>query len=138
MLKYSHSLKCKARRMRSELTESESLLWSRLRRKQLLGVQFYRQKPIGNYIADFYAPKARLVIEVDGPQHLNQDHARKDELRDEYLKSQGLLVMRFNNLQVLQQLESVVQEIFRTVVERLQEEIPPDPPLQKGGTFSKG
>lgn len=121
MLKYSHHLKYKARRLRSELTDSESLLWSRLRRKQILGVQFYRQKPVGNYIVDFYAPRAKLVIELDGAQHLDQDHAKKDEIRDEYLRNQGLLVMRFNNLQVLQQLESVVQKIFRTLGERLKD-----------------
>ena len=121
MLKYSHSLKSNARCLRSELTDSESLLWSRLRRKQLLGVQFYRQKPIGDYIVDFYAPRARLVIELDGSQHLEEDYTRKDQVRDEYLQNQGLLVMRFNNLQVLKELESVVQEIFRTVGERVQE-----------------
>ena len=121
MLKYNRHLKYKARRLRSELTDSESLLWSRLRRKQILGVQFYRQKPVGSYIVDFYEPRARLVIEINGAQHLEQDHARKDELRDEYLKNKGFLVMRFNNLQVLQQLESVVQKIFRTVGKRLQE-----------------
>ena len=121
MLKYTHSLKSKARRLRSELTASESLLWSRLRGKQLLGVQFYRQKPIGDCIVDFYAPRARLVIELDGFQHLEEDHARKDKLRDEYLQSQGLLVMRFNKLQVLKELESVLQEIFRTIGERMQE-----------------
>ena len=122
MLKYSHSLKSKARRLRSELmTDSESLLWKRLRRKQLLGVQFYRQKPVGKYIVDFYAPGAKLVIEVDGSQHLEEDHAREDARRDEYLQSQGLLVMRFNNLQVLKELESVVQKIFLALGERLKD-----------------
>ena len=122
MLKYSRSLKCKARRLRSELmTDSESLLWKRLRRKQLLGVQFYRQKPVGKYIVDFYAPGAKLVIEVDGSQHLEEDHAREDARRDEYLQSQGLLVMRFNNLQVLKELESVVQKIFLALGERLKD-----------------
>jgi len=121
MLKYNRHLKYKARRLRVELTDSESLLWSRLRRRQLLGVQFYRQKPVGSYIVDFYAPRARLVIEVDGSQHLDRDHTEKDEIRDEYLKNQGLLVLRFNNLQVLKQIESVVQKIYRTVGKRLQE-----------------
>ena len=122
MLKYSRSLKGKARRLRSELmTDSESFLWKRLRRKQLLGVQFYRQKPVGNYIVDFYAPGAKLVIEVDGSQHLDRDHSEKDEMRDEYLQSQGLLVMRFSNLQVLKELESVVKEIFLAAGERLKD-----------------
>ncbi len=60
MLKYNPQLKTKARTLRITLTDAEQRLWERLRRKQILGVQFYRQKPIGNYIVDFYAPAARL------------------------------------------------------------------------------
>jgi very-short-patch-repair endonuclease len=56
MLRYSRHLKGVARLLRWNLTDAESRLWSRLRRKQILGVQFYRQKPIGNYVVDFYAP----------------------------------------------------------------------------------
>ena len=66
MLRYKSSLKPISRQLRLEMAECERLLWSRLRRKQLHGVQFYRQKPIGSYIVDFYAPAARLVVEVDG------------------------------------------------------------------------
>lgn len=63
------------------MTESERVLWSRLRGKQLSGIQFYRQKPLGNYIVDFYAPKAKLVVEVDGSQHIRAEHADKDVSR---------------------------------------------------------
>ena len=119
MLKYHPYLKTPARRLRGNMTESEQLLWSRLRRKQILGVQFYRQSPIGNYIADFYAPKARLVIEVDGSQHLNADHAKKDEQRDRFMINQGLKVLRFDNMQVLQETGAVMEEIFRVVEARL-------------------
>ena len=70
MLRYNNRLKPKARDLRKNMTDSENVLWSRLRRKQLLGVQFYRQKPIGNYVVDFFAPRARLVVEVDGSQHM--------------------------------------------------------------------
>jgi very-short-patch-repair endonuclease len=66
MLRYNPNLKFLARNLRVNLTDSEQRLWSRLRRRQILGVQFYRQKPLGNYIADFYAPKVNLVIEIDG------------------------------------------------------------------------
>jgi very-short-patch-repair endonuclease len=76
MLKYNPRLKAKARGLRSALTDAEQRLWNRLRRKQILGVQFYRQKPIGNYIVDFYAPAARLVIEVDGAQHAETAHVK--------------------------------------------------------------
>ena len=66
MLRYKRHLKGKARELRKNMTDSERVLWSRLRGKQLLGVQFYRQKPIGEFIVDFYAPKTKLVVEVDG------------------------------------------------------------------------
>ena len=82
MLSYSRNLKHRARRLRQNLTDSEQVLWSRLRRKQLLGIQFYRQRPIGKYIVDYFAPKAKLVVEVDGSQHVQGDHAIKDKERD--------------------------------------------------------
>ena len=126
MLSYKSGLKLISRRLRSEMTESERLLWSRLRRKQLHGIQFYRQKPIGGYIVDFYAPAARLVVEVDGSQHQDNIHAQNDVHREESLKSQGLRVLRFTNLQVLQELDSVVG----VVAEALKS---PLPPFTKGG-----
>ena len=72
MLRYAASLKGRARALRKSLTESETALWSRLRGKQLLNIQFYRQRPIGQYIVDFFAPRARLVVEVDGSQHMEK------------------------------------------------------------------
>lgn len=117
MLRYNPTLKDPARTLRTHLTDSEQLLWSRLRRKQILGVQFYRQKPLGNYIVDFYAPRARLVVEVDGSQHLEREQVRYDRQRTRYLEHQGMRVLRFNNLEVLQELEAVVEEIYRAVRE---------------------
>ena len=81
--------------------DAENLLWSRLRRRQLCDIQFYRQKPIGNFIVDFYAPKALLVIEVDGGQHYEEIHVQQDQMRDAYLKNQNLKVLRFNNMEVI-------------------------------------
>ncbi len=107
-IEYKSVLKPISRTLRVEMTEYERLLWSRLRRKQLNGVQFYRQKPIGSYIVDFYAPAVRLVVEVDGTQHQGQIHAQNDAHRDESLKSKGLRVLRFTNQQVRQELDSVV------------------------------
>ncbi|MBI3330414.1 MAG: endonuclease domain-containing protein, partial [Nitrospinae bacterium] len=121
---------------------SEQMLWTRLRRKQLCGVQFYRQKAIDNYIVDFYAPRVKLVVEVDGSQHLDADHAPADARRDAYLEGQGVRVLRFGNLQVLGELDAVVETIFQVMTVRLAEnppspplpkEILPDPPLPKGG-----
>ena len=119
MLKYKDKLKPNARRLRKEMTDSEKKLWSRLRRKQIMGVQFYRQKPLGPYIVDFYAPKANIVVEVDGSQHMEEGVGQKDAQRDKYLENQNLSVLRFNNLQVLQKLDSVVEVIYQTVKGRL-------------------
>ena len=78
MIKYNRKLKDRARPLRTQITDSERALWGRLRRKQVQSVQFYRQKPIGNYIVDFYAPKAKLVVEVDGSQRNDSEHAAAD------------------------------------------------------------
>ena len=115
MLKYKAGLKHHARRLRTAMTDAEQRLWSRLRRKQVLGVQFYRQKPISNYIVDFYAPAATLAVEVDGAHHFEPSEARRDEARTAYLEQQGLRVLRFTDLEVLQQLEAVVDAIFTAV-----------------------
>jgi very-short-patch-repair endonuclease len=106
------------------MTDAEQKLWIRLRRKQINGWQFYRQKPIGSYIVDFYCPTAKLVIEVDGSQHLDPPHQSDDQRRDTYLANLGLRVLRFDNRQVLLETESVVEAIAG---------IPPVPPLIKGG-----
>lgn len=132
MLKYNPKLKERARALRSNMTDSEQRLWSRLRRKQLLGLQFYRQKPLGNYIVDFYAPAARLVVEVDGSQHMEAAQVVQDRQRAAFLEAQGLRVLRFHNLHVSQELDAVVEEISRAVEEGIKS--PPDPPLKKGGT----
>ena len=119
MLPYNKQLKTKARELRANQTLSEKTLWSRLRGSQLLGVQFYRQRPIGGYIVDFYAPKAKLVIEVDGSQHLTGDHVESDQKRDLYLSSLGLKVMRFNSREVLVNTDEVVEVIFRAMKKAL-------------------
>ena len=74
MIEYKCKLKEQARR-RTQMTDSERALWERLRRKRVQAVQSYRQKPIGNYIVDFYAPKAKIVVEVDGSQHMESEQA---------------------------------------------------------------
>ena len=115
MLSYNRRLKSKARTLRRNPTDAELHLWHRLRRKQILGVQFYRQTPIGNYIADFYAPAAKLVVELDGAQHLDLGHTKYDAQRTRDLEQQGLKVLRFDDRQVLLQTESVLEMIFQTM-----------------------
>ncbi len=138
MLKYRPTLKQNARTLRTDMTDAEKMLWSRLRRKQLLDVQFYRQKPVGPYILDFYAPSAKLVVEVDGSQHANAGSTTRDERRDAYLASKGLSVLRFDNLQVLREMDAVVGTIYNAIYvhsagDLRRGEIPPSPPFSKGG-----
>jgi very-short-patch-repair endonuclease len=132
MLNYNANLKDKARQLRKNLTDSEKALWSRLRNKQLLGIQFYRQKPIDEHIVDFFAPRAKLVVEVDGSQHMVGDHIQKDRIRDGYLASLGLKVLRFNSREVLKENDAVVEAIYRMITDQVNAEIPPGPPLKKG------
>jgi very-short-patch-repair endonuclease len=87
MLNYQKKLKPNARILRKNSTDAERKLWSHIRRKYFCNVQFYRQKPIGRYIVDFYAPSVKLVIEVDGGQHFEQKHLLYDKSRDTYLKN---------------------------------------------------
>ena len=99
------------RRLRSEQTDAESVLWRHLRNRQLLGFKFRRQHAITPYVVDFYCHEASLVIELDGGHHakmMNQDMVRKN-----YLESKGLLVLRFWNNEVLQETEAVLQKILQ-------------------------
>jgi very-short-patch-repair endonuclease len=83
--------------------------------KQIKQIQFYRQKPIGQYIVDFYAPAAKMVIEIDGGQHFEEYHMEKDRRRDLALKESGLKVLRFDNFQVLQSIGSVLEAILAEI-----------------------
>jgi len=112
MLRHNRNLLLRSRELRSNMTDAERALWSRLRRKQLNGYQFYRQKIIGNYIVDFYCPGAGLVIEVDGAQHYSEEMLEADRRRDDYIRGNGLTVLRFSNLDVRQNLDGVVERVL--------------------------
>ncbi len=115
MLPYKKTLKPFARNLRRNLTNAEIILWSRLRRKQLMGVQFYRQKPIAGYIADFYCASCSLVIELDGDSHYQDDAQEYDRIRDEFMRSMGLRILRFTNQDVEQNLEAVLSKIVENL-----------------------
>jgi very-short-patch-repair endonuclease len=95
--------------LRKELTPAEGKLWSRIRNDQL-GVNFRRQHAIGNYIPDFVCIQKKLIIELDGSQHLEQ--AEYDEERTKYLETQGYKVIRFWNNDVINNIESVILAIM--------------------------
>ncbi len=126
---YNPILKPYSRTLRSNMTDAEQLLWSKLRRKQILGVQFNRQKPVAGFIVDFYCAAANLVIELDGSQHAEPEQHIKDKDRNQKLKALGLEVLRFNNHQVLTELAAVMDVVFEVV----EKKIPPTPPFSKGG-----
>lgn len=115
MKPYNKNLKQVSRDLRNNMTEAEKLLWSKLRSKQILGLQFYRQKPILNYIVDFYCPAANLVIECDGSQHFTDEGLEADRIRDEALAQLGLKVLRFDNGQVLKEGKEVLEEIYKSI-----------------------
>ena len=112
MQPYNKNLKQPSRDLRNNMTDAEKRLWSKLRAKQILGLQFYRQKPLLNFIVDFYCPSANLVIECDGSQHYTNEGLEADRVRDEALAQLGLRVLRFDNGQVLREIDAVVQVIF--------------------------
>lgn len=103
-------LKERRRELRRRSTPAESILWIYLRRKAL-GQKIYRQFSIGNYIADFCYPRAKLIIEVDGDIHDNPDVKEYDKERTGFLEAVNYKVVRFTNRQILEDPESVVDEI---------------------------
>jgi very-short-patch-repair endonuclease len=119
MLTYSKIVKPLARELRNNQTDAEVLLWSRIRRKQILGVQFNRQKPIDRYIVDFYSTSAKLVIELDGIQHYEIDAIEYDFERTKTLESFGLKVMRFDNSLIFSELDNVISIIYDEVKNRI-------------------
>jgi len=106
--------KHKAIVLRKESTPAERKLWSRIRNDQL-GVTFRRQHAVGNYIPDFCSPKAKLIIELDGSQHLEQE--KYDQERTKYLESLGYKVIRFWNNDVTNKIEEVILPITYAMVD---------------------
>ncbi|ENX13010.1 hypothetical protein F895_02738 [Acinetobacter sp. CIP 64.2] len=102
------------------MTDAEQLLWQRIRRKQILGSQFYRQKPLLNFIVDFYSPAVNLVIECDGGQHYTKLGLEADQNRDHALSELGLITLRFTNHQILTEMDAVVEQIYSMVRQRLE------------------
>ena len=112
MLFYNTKLKRYSQELRKNMTDAERLLWSKLRRKQLRDCQFYRQRIIGSYIVDFYCPKAKLIIEVDGSQHYDKEGKKKDKAREDYLNKLGMKILRILDTEVFKNLEGVIERIY--------------------------
>lgn len=100
-----------AKSMRRVMTDAELKLWNELRAHRLMGMSFRRQVPIGPYIVDFACSAHHLVVEVDGSQHADTEHAERDQARSAYLKASGWTILRFWNDDVIRDIDNVCQHI---------------------------
>ena len=118
-LRSNPKTKHQAIKLRKESTPAERKLWSRIRDDQL-GVTFRRQHAVGNYILDFCCPKAKLIIELDGSQHLDQEEY--DEERTKYLESEDYKVIRFWNNDVMNNIDGVILAIIHAMEDETNKE----------------
>ena len=112
----SKKLKDTRRTLRRSLTPAEAKLWSLLKNSQLENRKFRRQHSIGPYIADFYCPTERLCVELDGTVHYTNGGYEYDIARTAYLKAQNIRVIRFENKDVFENTEGVLEEIRRSFI----------------------
>ncbi|MEW6193671.1 MAG: DUF559 domain-containing protein [Bacteroidota bacterium] len=106
---YNQKLKQLSRDLRNNSTLSEVLLWNELKARKLMGYQFMRQKPVNNFILDFYCSKLKLAIEIDGDSHLGKENY--DKLRQSEIEELGIEFLRFNDKDVKKNLNNVLQSI---------------------------
>jgi very-short-patch-repair endonuclease len=116
VIPYNPGNKETSRILRRRPTPAERCLWKRLRLKHF-GFIFHRQKPIGDYIADFYCPKAKLVVEVDGGYHAGKIVSDNDKARDKVMHDLKITVLRFTNTEVLDDTDKVVKAIDEILLE---------------------
>ncbi|GAA4458843.1 endonuclease domain-containing protein [Nibrella saemangeumensis] len=130
---YNPKLKELARQLRNNATKSEIRLWQHLKRDQLMGYDFHRQKPIDQFIADFYCHRLRLVIELDGYSHQFAEVAERDMRKEQRLQELGLTVLRFTDYEVLHRTVAVLGVIENFILDfeegRGSGSTPPCPPF---------
>lgn len=107
----------KARKLRRAVTTAEQRAWWLLRNRNLLGLKFRRQHPIGKFVVDFYCQQSRLAVELDGSIHAQPSQARKDSAKDAYLKRAGNRVLRLPNGMVLEDPEMFCKKVFEAATE---------------------
>lgn len=105
------SIKKQRKYLRSNMTKAEVILWSKLKGRKLQDYKFRRQHSIGNYIVDFYCPKLKIALEIDGESHYTEKGKARDKKRSTYLNNLGISVKRFTNSQIKQNLNGVLKEI---------------------------
>ncbi|MCL9803334.1 endonuclease domain-containing protein [Pseudomonas sp. AKS31] len=107
-----------ARQLRAKQTDCEHLLWQKLRSRQIANLKFRRQFPCPPYVLDFYCAELKLAIELDGGQHAETQGLIHDQRRTRYLNQKGIEVVRFSNLEVIQQMDDVLEQIIRIAANR--------------------
>ncbi len=112
---YNNDLKQFSRNLRNNSTYAEVLLWQQIKGRKIRGYQFARQKPIGKYVADFYCSKLKFVIEIDGISHIGKEE--KDKVRQDYLESIGLNVIRFSDDEVKTNMTGVIDVLNKWIIE---------------------
>jgi very-short-patch-repair endonuclease len=117
IIPYNPKLKEFARKLRKTMTFSEVKVWNELKNGQLMGYDFDRQRPIGNYIVDFYCKDLLLVLEIDGITHQDERVMYKDGIRQKELEELGVTFLRFDALLCVNKVEAVVREIGRWINE---------------------
>ena len=115
-LPYDTNLREFSRRLRKNSTLGEILLWQKLRAGSIMNYTFNRQKPLNRYIVDFYCKPLKLVIEIDGSYHYEQDQMIMDKERQQILEGMGLSFLRFSELQVLKDIDWVLKEITNYIL----------------------
>ena len=110
MYSYNKKLVSNAQELRRNMTAEERHLWYDFLKR--LPVLVKRQKNIGNYILDFYIPSAKLAIEIDGRQHKLPEHFEQDRIRDEFLRTQGITVVRYTNDDIRNRFQAVAKDIL--------------------------
>jgi very-short-patch-repair endonuclease len=103
--------------LRTNMTQPENMFWQAVRSRNL-GVKFRRQHSIGAYVVDFYCAECGLVIEIDGDSHFSAEGMKYDEERSNYLRAARLEIVRYSNIEVMQQLNAVIDDLLQRVSER--------------------
>jgi len=111
IIHYDPRLKGIARRLRNEAPLAEKLLWQHLKGKQMLDYDFHRQKPLDQYVVDFFCNELMLAIEVDGEQHFSDEQIRRDKARQATLERIGIRFLRFTNEDVKRNIQGVLAKI---------------------------
>ncbi len=125
IIPYNPELKHLARQLRNNSTKTEIYLWQKLKKKQMFGYDFHRQKPIDNFILDFFCHELMLGIEIDGYSHAFLHIHEKDNRKTTKMNELGISVLRFSDYQVLKDMENVLRAIEHFIMEFENNNTPP-------------